>query len=221
LSVGECEAILHAARHTRWFAAFYLLVKTGVRPSELLGITWDCIDWDAGPIRIERQTGRVYGEPGVRLLPLQTAASRRSIPVGPPTLRVLQLHRQVQERERAVAERDGRWIGQNTVFCQPNGGLYFRSQLGEEFARIAREVGVNHATPKTFRHTAATRMQEHGEPLRSAQALLGHATERTTHRVYSHATPEGIGRIAVTMDDMFAEVDRELLGPSLTERESA
>jgi integrase len=107
------------------------------------------------------------------------------------------------------------------VFCQPNGGLYFRSHLNEAWNRITREVGIMGATPHTLRHTATTLMQEHGEPLRSAQALLAHATQRTTHRVYSHATPQGIGRIAATMYDMFEEVDRGLLGPSLTERESA
>ncbi len=60
-----------------------------MRVSECLGLTWDRVDLDTGEIRIEQQTGRIYGEPGVRLSALKTEASKRTVIVPRLVCRIL------------------------------------------------------------------------------------------------------------------------------------
>src|ERR1700683_3404489 len=52
----------------------------------------------------------------------------------------------------------------------------------------------------SFRHTHATLLGEVGEPLRTAQAILGHSDPKTTLNVYTHAIPESqkraVGKVA-------------------------
>jgi len=78
------------------------------------------------------------------------------------------------------------------VFCGTTGRLYFRSEPAAEFRRITTQRGIEDATPHTFRHTVTTLVQEAGLSLKVAQSLMGHATERTTSRVYSHLTVSGL-----------------------------
>lgn len=217
LTIQECEQIFRAVQDTRWFAPFFLIGTTGMRPGELLGLQWDGIDWDAGTIRLQMQTGRLYGQPGVRLLPLKTAASNRVITLPPVTLRILRQHQTDQDRERGRAD----WTEHGVVFCQPDGGLYFRSQAAAVFTHVTRECGIAGATLKTFRHTISTRMQERGVPLRGTQALLGHATARTTMQVYSHATQESGQLVADAMASLFGSAEWHILEGGLTRRETA
>jgi len=59
----------------------------------------------------------------------------------------------------------------------------------------------------TFRHTVATMLQDSGLSLRIAQSQMGHATERTTHRIYSHTNDEAMQRVAHTMEGIFGDVE--------------
>jgi integrase len=127
----------------------------------------------------------------------------------PITLRILAWYKAMQERDRQAVGRA--WVGQRTVFCQPKGGVYFRSQIDDVFVRTEIKLGIEGATLHTFRHTVSTSMQESDQSLKAAQELLGHATERTTHRVYTHTTDDAKRRVAWTMEETFGDVDMPFL----------
>lgn len=207
LSVDEVKAILREAHGTRWYAAFWVLGLTGMRISELLGLEWKNVHLAAGVLHVERQTGRFYGQPGVRLLPLKTRAAERDVVIPPFACRLLRWHQDVQRLERKRAEEEGFWEEHGVVFCGPTGGLYFRSQPAAEFRRITVRLGIEDATLHTFRHTVTTTVQEAGLPLKVAQSLMGHATDRTTHRVYSHLTTSGLEGVAEVMQRLFGDVE--------------
>jgi len=100
-------------------------------------------------------------------------------------------------------------------YCHP----YHRDSLREGSAivitaplthiRLSDVVGrLNaYATLHTFRHTVATMLQDSGLSLRIAQSQMGHATERTTHRIYSHTNDEAMQRVAHTMEGIFGDVE--------------
>ncbi len=196
LSLAEIESILREAHGTRWAALFWIVVATGLRASEVLGIEWKSVDLDTGLIRLERQTGRVPRQPGVHLLPLKSRASARTVQVPAQVCAALRWHRDVQRLEQKKAEVLGVWEEHGTVFRGPAGKLYFRSRPMDELRRISSKLGIEEVTLHTFRHTVITLLQECGLPMKATQALAGHASERTTARVYSHALPEHLGRVA-------------------------
>lgn len=206
LSPEDCKSILAEAQDTRWYAFFWLMATTGMRVSECLGLTWDRVNLETGELHIEKQTGRIYGQPGVHLFDLKTAASKRTIVVPRVVCQILQWHRDRQRLEQRGT--GGAWIGQNTVFCNPVGGLYFRSEAMEQLRAIRTRLGLPvDTTLHTFRHTVATMLQDAGLSLRIAQTQMGHATERTTHRIYSHSNDEAMQRVARTMEGIFGDVE--------------
>jgi len=207
LSVDEVKAILQEAHGTRWYAAFWLLGLTGMRISELLGLEWKNLDLATGVLRIERQTGRFYGQPGVRLLTLKTRAAERNVLIPPFACQILRWHQDVQRLECKRAQEAGLWAEHGTVFCSPTGRLYFRSEPADEFRRITRRLGIEDVTLHTFRHTVTTMVQDAGLPLKVAQSLMGHATDRTTHRIYSHLTSTGLEGVVEVMQRIFGDVE--------------
>jgi len=207
LSVTEVKEILREAHGTRWYAAFWLLGLTGMRISELLGLEWKNVNLATGVLRIEQQTGRFYGQSGVRLLPLKTRAAERNVLIPPFACQILRWQQDLQRLECKRAQEAGLWEEHGTVFCAPAGRLYFRSEPADEFRRITARVGIEDVTLHTFRHTVTTMVQEAGLSLKVAQSLMGHATDRTTHRIYSHLSATGLAGVAEVMQGLFGDVD--------------
>jgi len=198
------ERVLSVAQGTRWYAAFWLLGLTGMRISELLGLEWKNVDLATGILRMERQTGRFYGQPGVKLLPLKTRAAERNVLIPPFACQILRWQQDLQRLECKRAQEAGLWEEHGTVFCAPTGRLYFRSEPANEFRRISARVSVEDVTLHTFRHTVITIIREAALSLKAAQSLMGHATDRTTHRVYSHLGATGLAEV---VQGLFGDVD--------------
>jgi integrase len=157
----------------------------------------------------DKTTKRV-GQPNT---PRKLANRRFFVP--PLVCDVLRWHADKQRIERRQAEVTGECEDHGTVFATPYGRLYFRSQPETVFRQVADELGIEHATPHTFRHTVLTRVQEAGNSMKDAQALAGHTTERMTLRVYSHPSEAGMRRIADGMQEMLVKLDPTITGDVL------
>jgi integrase len=177
-----------------------------MRVGEALGLEWTNVDLGTGRVHIERQTNRVPGHPEVHLVPLKTKAARRPVILPPQVRQALRWHADRQRSEQRRAEAEGIWEDHGVVLCGPTGQLYFRSQPNDEFRRITTRLGITGASLHTFRHTAVTLVQASGVPLRDAQALVGHETDRTTNLIYTHATHKGQQRVAETTEAIFASM---------------
>lgn len=198
----QVVAMLKAMQGTRWEAAFWILATTGMRVSEVLGLEWKNIDLNTGHMRIERQTGRIYGRPGVQLVELKTRASKRDVVVPPVACDILRWHADKQRLEHKNASSVERLEDHGTVFATPERRRYFRSRLADVYRQIAEELHIEGGSLHTFRHTVVTLVQEGGHTLKDAQTLVGHATDRMTSRVYSHPSTDGMQRIADAMQLM-------------------
>src|SRR5205823_4464625 len=76
-----------------------------------------CLTGEEDHLRVERQTGRIYGEPGVRLLPLKTRASERTITIPPLACTILRWHQDVQRLARRQAEHEAKQLSADaTIF---------------------------------------------------------------------------------------------------------
>jgi integrase len=170
-----------------------------MRKSEVLGLTWRCVDLDGHSLRVEQQVIALRG--GLRFGPPKTRRSERTIALDEGTVGALREHRETQQLERAVAGPvycDG-----DLVFCNEIGQPISPHLITEWFKRHRDAAGILTGTAHTLRHTMATTALTDGVPLHIVAARLGD-DPRTTLGVYSHLLPssdsaaaESLARILV------------------------
>jgi integrase len=148
---------------------------TGLRQSELLGLRWRDVDWTAQRIRV--RNAFVRGEHSAE--GKSDLSTRRSVPMASRLARELD-----RWSTRTPYNSD-----EDLVFAHPQTGRPIdRTKVTRRFQDACRDAGVRAITFHDLRHTFATRLAAHGEPLRTIQEYLGHADAKTT-QVYAHYAP--------------------------------
>lgn len=166
-------------------------IFTGMRQSEIAGLTWDCIDFEKGTITIYRQyrKERKYGSKGVyQFSPLKNNKPRTITPA--PT--VLETLKRVQEEQDAFAESsEGLFDNpEGFVFTNHKGKPIPSSTMYGNFKRIARKIGCPEARYHDLRHTFATLSLQNGDDIKTVSSNLGHATVAFTLDVYGHVSEQ-------------------------------
>lgn len=182
LGASQVQALLRAAEDDRLRALYLLAFSTGARQGELLAIRWSDVDFEAGAVRVVRTLGRdaegrlAFGEP-------KTAASRRTIPLGPSTVEALRAHRRLQAEERLRA--GAVWQDQG-LFTTEVGEPLDGREVTRSFRRLLALAGLPRIRFHDARHSAATLMLEAGTNPKVVAERLGHSTPTITLAIYSH-----------------------------------
>lgn len=189
LPAGDVAALLAHATGD-WRCLWLLALYTGMRESELLGLTWD--DVDAGARLVTVQRALVDGPDGLPVLrdhPKSRAGIRR-IPVPGEVVAALEAHAHAQklERVRAAAWPDTAGV----VFLSARGTPLLRSNVGRVFRRDCAGAGVARRAREglhLLRHTFASHLLAEGRPITEVAYLLGHAHAGITLAIYAHFVP--------------------------------
>jgi integrase/recombinase XerD len=143
-------------------ALLEVLYATGLRVSELVGLTLKQLDLRRGVVR-----------------PLGKGSKERVVPMVAPAVEKLQLYLS-QGRPRLLQGRQSPY-----VFLNRRGGKLSRQGFWKILKNYARKLGVRDLSPHTLRHSFATHLLSRGANLRVLQLLLGHADLATT-QIYTH-----------------------------------
>ena len=184
LTVEQARALLEAAAGHPLQAAFVLGLTCGLRPGELLGLTWEDVDLDQGVLRISRAVSRVGGT--VQLGPTKTASSRRQLRLPAGTEDPLRQH-----RDRQLAQQNltgAHWHDLGMVFPTSRGTLLDPAKLRRSLRTVTEQAGLGRWHPHELRHSAASLLSAAGVPLEEVADVLGHASTRVTSATYRHKT---------------------------------
>ena len=200
-TADDVRTFLAAVEGERDAAAYRLLIATGMRRGEVLGLRWSSVDLGSSRLTIERSLTVV--DSVVVWSPPKTARSRRSISLDPVTVAALRAHRVAQLEER-VAAGDA-WNSEiDLVFCDEIGDVLHPNRFTRRFQSAARRAGVPVIRLHDLRHTWATLALQAGVHPKIVSERLGHATTGITLDIYSHVQPTLDAEAAVTVADLFA-----------------
>lgn len=175
-------------------AILKFILFSGVRESEAIGLTWDCIDFDRGTIRIYRQMLKRTKEAGGYTL--ASLKNDRERLLTPPPMLLSMLKEQKREQVEQRMKAGPAWRGWNSVEEQKT-WLVFTTELGDHycpqtvyahFKKIAKQIGAEKANVHSLRHTYAVLCLQNGDDVKTVQSNLGHATAAFTLDVYGHVS---------------------------------
>ncbi len=174
LSVDEVFALLTAPDDRDPFprrdrAILELLYSSGLRVSELVGLSLVSLDFDAEMVKVSGKGNK-----------------ERLVPVGGEAIGALR--RYLPERQRIIADTRARGgpVDEAALFLNNRGRRLTSRSVERLVQRYALRAGITvTVTPHALRHSFATHLLEMGADLRAVQELLGHASLSTTQK-YTH-----------------------------------
>ena len=153
-------------------AMLELVYATGIRVSELIGLTVNSINWQVG-----------------YLVAMGKGEKERIVPVGQTAYERVKRYQEVA-RPLLLKGRES-----ELLFLNRSGKGLTRQGFWKIVKKYAAKAGLDKAIhPHTFRHSFASHLLEGGADLRSVQIMLGHADISTT-QIYTHVTRERLKEI--------------------------
>ena len=198
-TADEARRFLIAAKSDPLYLALLLLILYGLRLGEVLGLSWDDINFDGGKIVIRQQLQRIRGE--IFLAPVKTHAGKRALPL--LDLTRVALKRQADRQAAYQDAMETAWPDTRLVFTTRTGRPVEPRNLERSFRRICEGNQIRVIKVHHVRHTVGSLLKDLGIPARDAQVILGHTRISTTLEIYTD-TDEQARRDALTrLHDLF------------------
>ena len=194
LTDQQVQSFLQAANGDEYGVLLKVILFTGLRESEAIGLTWDCIDFKLGTIKVYRQLQkRPLKDGGFTFSPLKNNKTRTLKPA-PFVMKLLEQQRKEQIAHRLmVGELWEGWKSEEEhrnalVFTSATGKNLHPQTVYSHYKKLAAEIGVPESRVHDLRHTFAVLSLQNGDDVKTVQSNLGHATAAFTLDVYGHVS---------------------------------
>lgn len=181
---NDMQLLLEKCQGTSIELPIILASGLGLRISEILGLTWNNIDFDDSTITIDKITVRDNGK--VILKEPKTESSIRTISA--PKEIILMLKR--LKKDRLSAKLKGEKSHRELVFYDKNLNPIAQDVLSKKFRLFLKENNLKHIRFHDLRHSHVTLLINAKVPIKVISERVGHSNINTTLNIYSHALKE-------------------------------
>ena len=190
LQSADLPAILSSLEKEpfKWKAITHMLLITGARRGEILGLKWSAVDFVNNRIHICNNV--LYSaDIGIYQDSPKTASSIRWIALPQKTMDLLKEWKAQQEAE---AKKKGEFYKNpdNLLFTQEDGRPMHPDSVTTWLDRFSKRHKLPHINPHKFRHTMASMLIYEHVDVVSVAKRLGHSQVSTTTDIYAHVIEE-------------------------------
>lgn len=205
LSLSEQQAFENCVKGdlSQWYnsSIFLLMLYTGMRVGEALGLQLSDVDLSKMEIKVCRTVGSIENTAGkgkkLYISSPKTKAGQRVIPLSETAAELLAA--QIDKRNETVEQMRPIWQERGKtldfadagyIYLTDGGRLIDHPNLVRKLKQLCKKAGIEYVTPHALRHSFATRWIEAGLDVRTLSDILGHRDVRMTLNIYTHALPE-------------------------------
>ena len=154
----------------------------GLRRSEILGLKWDCIDFERRTVTIKHTVSKVTKV--VAKDKTKNNSSRRSFPLLQGACEIfLQLKAEEEEKRKLMGKA---YHDNDYVFKWPDGHPFSPDYVSKRFAKLLAKYELPHIRFHELRHSCASFLINSGYTLKDVQEWMGHSDIKMTADIYGH-----------------------------------
>lgn len=202
----ELCAFLKEIRGNPYELVYFVTVFTGLRQGEVLGLTWDCVNFEKQTLLINKQHGKKKGTREYCFSSLKNDRPR-VIEAADGVMDALK-KQQLRQQSWAARLKDGWDNLDNLVFTTETGRYLCNQTVYLAFKKIVRRLHLDATRFHDLRHTYAVNSLKSGDDIKTVQENLGHQTAAFTLDVYAHATNSMKRESANRMDQYIHSVTK-------------
>lgn len=182
----------------KWQLITHLLLVTGCRRGEIMGLKWEKVDFENSRVKIDRA---LIVSPSKGVYESTTKTSDiRFLTLPQETMNLLRQHK--REQLRLQLANGDRWVNSGYVFTTDNGEHMNPDSVTRWLYDFSVRHSLPHINPHAFRHTVASVLLANGTDIVTVAAQLGHASASTTENFYAHIIEENKAKASECIADV-------------------
>lgn len=189
LDTPDLKKLLNSIHGDEHEALITTAIFTGMRSGELIGLTWDCVDFDNGIIRVTKQLVQPRKKGASFVFGTPKNGKGRTLTPAPFVMEALKEHKKAQNLHRmkiGPAWNDGGFP--NLVFTQSDGSHFRQWTVCRILQRRLADAGLEKHRFHDLRHTYVVNAFRAGDDVKTVQQNAGHYSAAFTLDRYAHVT---------------------------------
>ena len=183
-TIEEEKRFIEVAKDYSYYEQFRLVLETGLRTGELIGLEWKCVDLEKRIVRVEKTWEFRYSTQEWRWGPPKTKHGIREVPLTKTAYEIL---KGIKDRGGDAKDSTPEEF-KDLVFINRTGYPSKNSTYDTALQKRCEQAGVKKLSMHDLRHTMATRFCENSTNYKFLSRMLGHSSIKITVDTYVHQT---------------------------------
>ena len=202
-SPEEVEKLLECIKNEclKYQAMIYLAIDSGARRGEIVGLTWNDVDFKKQTLNINKSV-QYTKELGIFEKTTKTQTSDRIIYLSNKTIEILKAYQKEQLENKL--KLGSKWENSKRIFTNIVGGDMHPDTPSQILEKIIKKYNLKRISFHGLRHTSISLQISSGIQAQIISKRAGHSSVSTTHSIYSHFFDNEFKEVASAMNNILS-----------------